>query len=149
MESNLIYILPAFGVVGLLYMLFLSSWVNKQPAGNEKMTKLSGYIASGALAFLKAEYKMLAVFVLIAGAALGALSATNLIPAGMFIVVSFVIGAVFSALAGNIGMRIATKANVRTEELLQYLKVWLQDFSKGKSLTTSPRLKDTFFKHGT
>ena len=61
MESNLIYLLPAFGVVGLLYMLFLSSWVNKQPSGNEKMTRLSGYIASGALAFLKAEYRMLTV----------------------------------------------------------------------------------------
>ena len=116
MESNLIYLLPAFGVVGLLYMLFLSSWVNKQPSGTEKMTKLSGYIASGALAFLKAEYRMLAVFVLISGTALGTLSALNLIPAGLFIVVSFVIGAVFSALAGNIGMRIATKANVRTAE---------------------------------
>ena len=116
MESNLIYLLPAFGVVGLLYMLFLSSWVNKQPSGTEKMTKLSGYIASGALAFLKAEYRMLAVFVLISGTALGTLSALNLIPAGLFIVVSFVIGAIFSALAGNIGMRIATKANVRTAE---------------------------------
>ena len=79
MESNLIYLLPAFGVVGLLYMLFLSSWVNKQPSGTEKMTKLSGYIASGALAFLKAEYRMLAVFVLISGTALGTLSALSLI----------------------------------------------------------------------
>ena len=116
MENNLIYILPAFGVIGLLYMLFLSSWVNKQSAGSDKMKKLSGYIANGAMAFLKAEYRMLAVFVLIAGGALGALSALGLIPAGLFIVVAFVIGAVFSALAGNIGMRIATKANVRTAE---------------------------------
>jgi len=116
MEQNLIYILPAFGIIGLIYMLFLSSWVNKQDAGDDKMKKLSGYIANGAMAFLKAEYKMLAVFVVIAGAALGILSATNLIPAGMFIVVSFVIGAIFSAVAGNIGMRIATKANVRTAQ---------------------------------
>ncbi|RCL77084.1 MAG: sodium-translocating pyrophosphatase [Flavobacteriales bacterium] len=116
MENNLIYILPAFGILGLIYMMFLTSWVNKQSAGSDKMKKLSGYIANGAMAFLKAEYKMLAVFVLIAGGALGALSALNLIPAGLFIVVSFVIGAVFSALAGNIGMRIATKANVRTAE---------------------------------
>ncbi len=97
-------------------MLFLSAWVKKQPVGSDKMKKLSGYIASGAMAFLKAEYRMLAVFVVIAGTALGILSATGLIPAGMFIVVSFVIGAVFSAVAGNIGMRIATKANVRTAE---------------------------------
>lgn len=116
MEQNLIYILPAFGLIGLIYMLFLSSWVKKQPAGSDKMKKLSGYIATGAMAFLKAEYRMLAVFVLIAGGALGTLSALNLIPAGLFIVVAFVIGAVFSALAGNIGMRIATKANVRTAE---------------------------------
>lgn len=116
MEQNLIYILPAFGVVGLLYMLFLSSWVKKQSAGSDKMKKLAGYIADGALAFLKAEYRMLAVFVLIAGGALATLSALELIPAGMFIVVAFVIGAVFSAVAGNIGMRIATQANVRTAE---------------------------------
>ncbi len=116
MEQNLIYILPAFGVIGLLYMLFLSSWVKKQSAGSDKMKKLAGYIATGAMAFLKAEYRMLAIFVVVAGGALGALSALDLIPAGLFIVVSFVIGAVFSALAGNIGMRIATQANVRTAE---------------------------------
>ncbi|MFT5778285.1 MAG: K(+)-stimulated pyrophosphate-energized sodium pump [Crocinitomicaceae bacterium] len=116
MEQNLIYILPIFGIIGLIYMLFLSSWVKKQPAGSEKMRKIAGYISDGALAFLKAEYRMLAIFVVIAGSILGVLSATEQIPAGMFIVVAFVIGAVFSAVAGNIGMRIATKANVRTAE---------------------------------
>lgn len=97
-------------------MLYLSGWVKKQPVGSDKMKKLSGYIATGAMAFLKAEYKMLAIFVVIAGAALGILSGMGHIPAGIYIVASFVIGAVFSALAGNIGMRIATKANVRTAE---------------------------------
>jgi len=116
MSDKLIYILPLFGILGLVYMLYLSSWVKKQSAGSEKMQKLSGYIATGALAFLKAEYRMLAVFVVIAGSALGVLSAMEYIPAGLYIVVAFVIGAVFSALAGNIGMRIATKANVRTAE---------------------------------
>ncbi len=116
MSEKLIYILPLFGILGLVYMLYLSSWVKKQSAGSEKMQKLSGYIATGALAFLKAEYRMLAVFVVIAGSALGVLSAMEYIPAGLYIVVAFVIGAVFSALAGNIGMRIATKANVRTAE---------------------------------
>ena len=116
MSEKLIYILPVFGLVGLAYMLYLSSWVKKQSAGSEKMQKISGYIATGAMAFLKAEYRMLAVFVVIAGSVLGILSATNYIPAGMYIVAAFVIGAVFSALAGNIGMRIATKANVRTAE---------------------------------
>ncbi|MAR67490.1 MAG: sodium-translocating pyrophosphatase [Crocinitomicaceae bacterium] len=114
--ENLIYILPGFGILGLLYMLYLSVWVKKQNAGSDKMKKLSGYIATGALAFLKAEYRMLAVFVVIAGGALGVLSGLDYIPAGMYIVVAFVIGAVFSAVAGNIGMRIATKANVRTAE---------------------------------
>ena len=116
MSDKLIYILPVFGILGLVYMLYLFFWVKKQSAGNEKMEKLSGYIATGALAFLKAEYRMLAVFVVVAGGALGVLSAMGLIPAGLYIVVAFVIGAVFSALAGNIGMRIATKANVRTAE---------------------------------
>ena len=117
MENNLIYILPAFGILGLLYMIFLTSWVNKQSAGSDKMKKLSGYIANGAMAFLKAEYRMLAVFVLIAGGALGALSALNLIPAGLFIVVSFVIGAVFSALAGNIGCLLYTSPSPRDATL--------------------------------
>ena len=116
MSEKLIYILPVFGLVGLAYMLYLSSWVKKQSAGSEKMQKISGYIATGAMAFLKAEYRMLAVFVVIAGSVLGILSAMNYIPAGMYIVAAFVTGAVFSALAGNIGMRIATKANVRTAE---------------------------------
>ena len=116
MSEKLIYILPVFGLVGLAYMLYLSSWVKKQSAGSEKMQKISGYIATGAMAFLKAEYRMLAVFVVIAGSVLGILSAANYIPAGMYIVAAFVAGAVFSALAGNIGMRIATKANVRTAE---------------------------------
>ena len=114
MSDKLIYILPVFGILGLVYMLYLSSWVKKQPAGSDKMKKLSGYIATGALAFLKAEYRMLAVFVVIAGSALGVLSVMEYIPAGLYIVAAFVTGAVFSALAGNIGMRIATKANVRT-----------------------------------
>ncbi|MBL4703170.1 MAG: sodium/proton-translocating pyrophosphatase, partial [Flavobacteriales bacterium] len=114
--ENLIYILPGFGILGLLYMLYLRSWVKKQPAGDAKMKKLSGYIATGALAFLKAEYKMLAIFVIVAGAILGVLSGMGIIPASLYIVAAFVVGAVFSAFAGNIGMRMATKANVRTAE---------------------------------
>ena len=81
--ENLIYILPGFGILGLLYMLYLSVWVKKQNAGSDKMKKLSGYIATGALAFLKAEYRMLAVFVVIAGGALGVLSGLDYILAGI------------------------------------------------------------------
>lgn len=125
--ENIVYIIPLFGVIGLLYMGYLSSWVNKQDAGEEKMKKLAGYVREGALAFLKAEYKVLAIFVIIAGILLGIIS-TVVESTHWFIVVAFVIGAVFSAVAGNIGMRIATAANVRTTQaartsLKQALKV--------------------------
>ena len=114
MES-LIYILPVFGLIGLGYMFYLAKWVRAQDAGEDKMKKLAGYVQEGAMAFLKAEYRVLAIFVVIAGIALGIIS-------GMvehthwFIVIAFIIGAVFSAVAGNIGMRIATEANVRTTQ---------------------------------
>jgi K(+)-stimulated pyrophosphate-energized sodium pump len=109
----LVYLLPIFGIIALVYMAVLSSWVTKQETGDEKMVSIASKIAEGAMAFLNAEYRVLAIFVVFAGAALGLLSA--LVPTThWFIVVAFVIGAVFSAVAGNIGMRIATKANVRT-----------------------------------
>ncbi len=125
--ENLIYILPVFGVVGLLYMLYLKAWVQKQDAGDEKMQKLAGYIKEGAMAFLKAEYRMLAIFVVIAGILLGVVSMV-VDTTHWFIVIAFVIGAAFSAIAGNIGMRIATDANVRTTQaartsLMKALKV--------------------------
>ncbi|HHZ81340.1 MAG TPA: sodium-translocating pyrophosphatase [Flavobacteriales bacterium] len=113
--NNLLYFVPAIAVLGLIYMAIQGAWVRKQPKGNERMTEIATYIHEGALAFLNAEYRMLAVFVVIAGAALGVIS--YLVPAThWFIVIAFVIGAVFSAVAGNIGMRIATQANVRTAE---------------------------------
>jgi K(+)-stimulated pyrophosphate-energized sodium pump len=114
--ENLVYLLPVFGLIGLAYMAVLSSWVTKQDAGEEKMATIAKYIAEGALAFLKAEYRVLAIFVAIASAALAALSFATEGKSHIFIVVAFIIGAVFSALAGNIGMRIATKANVRTTQ---------------------------------
>lgn len=109
----LVYLLPVFGIIALIYMAVLSSWVTKQDAGDGKMVSIASKIAEGAMAFLNAEYRILVFFVLFAGAALGVLS--YFVPTThWFIVIAFVIGAVFSALAGNIGMRIATKANVRT-----------------------------------
>ncbi len=113
--ENLIYILPVFGVIGLAYMVYLRAWVNKQDAGEENMKKLAGYVKEGAMAFLAAEYRMLAVFVVIAGILLGVVSML-VETTHWFIVLAFVIGAVFSAVAGNIGMRIATDANVRTTQ---------------------------------
>ena len=125
--SYLIYAVPVLGIIGLLVMIVKAQWVNKQNAGDEKMQNLAKYIREGALAFLRAEYRVLAIFVVIAGVLLGIVSI--LVPTThWFIVVAFVIGAVFSALAGNIGMRIATAANVRTTQaartsLPQALKV--------------------------
>lgn len=114
MES-LIYILPIFGIIGLVYMLYLAKWVRKQEAGEPNMKKLAGYVQEGALAFLKAEYRVLGIFVVIAGIALGVISQV-VEHTHWFIVIAFIIGAVFSAVAGNIGMRIATEANVRTTQ---------------------------------
>lgn len=114
MES-LVYLLPIFGLIALVYMVILSRYVNKQPAGEENMKTIANHIAEGAMAFLKAEYRTLAVFVVIAGILLAVLS-TQVQTTHWFIVIAFVIGAGFSAIAGFIGMRIATKANVRTTQ---------------------------------
>jgi K(+)-stimulated pyrophosphate-energized sodium pump len=113
--ENIIYLVPLFGVLALIYTAVRSAWVSKQPAGDERMTTIARYIAEGAMSFLKAEYKVMAGFVVIASLGLFFLGMTsaNSHPA---IVGSFIIGAFFSALAGFVGMRIATKANVRTAE---------------------------------
>ena len=113
--ENLVYLLPIFGVIGLIYMAYLFGWVSKQDTGTSRMSEIAGHIADGAMAFLKAEYRMLVFFVIIAGALLAFLS-TQVATTHWFIVIAFVIGAFFSAMAGFIGMRIATKANVRTTE---------------------------------
>ncbi len=113
--NALVYFLPLFGVLGLLYMVVLQGWVTKQDAGDEKMRGIAANIADGAMAFLKAEYRVLAIYVVVAGALLGWLS-TQVTTSHPLIVVAFVIGALFSVLAGFSGMRIATKANVRTTQ---------------------------------
>jgi len=113
--SNLIYAIPVLGIIGLLVMIIKRRWVNKQDAGDQKMQDLANYIREGALAFLSAEYRVLSIFVVVAGALLGVISMV-VETTHWFIVVAFVIGAFFSALAGNIGMRIATAANVRTTQ---------------------------------
>jgi len=113
--QEILYLVPALAIVGLIYMFFQSRWVRSQSTGEEKMSTIAKHIHEGALAFLSAEYRILAVFVVVAGALLGVVS--MLVPTThWFIVVAFVIGAVFSALAGNMGMRIATEANVRTTQ---------------------------------
>lgn len=112
---DLFYLVPVFGVVALLYTFLQSNWVSKQNAGNEKMKIISGHIADGAMAFLKAEYKILTYFVVVVAILLAVMGSTNS-NSHWSIGLAFAIGAVFSALAGFIGMKIATKANVRTAE---------------------------------
>ncbi|MHA8082177.1 sodium-translocating pyrophosphatase [Aquirufa sp. A-Brett2-15D] len=119
--NQIVYLVPAFGIVGLLYTAWKFNWVSKQDAGNEKMQELAGYIADGAIAFLKAEWKILTYFAIptaILLAWLGTQEGTpeNPIHSSPLIAVAFLIGAVFSATAGYIGMIVATKANVRTAE---------------------------------
>lgn len=113
--NTLFYLVPAFGVVALFYTFIKSSWVSKQSAGNEKMQTISGHIADGAMAFLKAEYRILTYFVIVVAILLGIMGYSNA-NSHWSIGVAFVFGAVFSATAGYIGMKIATKSNVRTAE---------------------------------
>ncbi|OCA72405.1 sodium-translocating pyrophosphatase [Chryseobacterium artocarpi] len=112
---DLFMLVPIFGVIALLYTFLQSNWVNKQNAGNEKMKTISGYIADGAMAFLKAEYKILTYFVVVVAILLAVMGSTNA-NSHWSIGIAFVMGAIFSASAGFIGMKIATKANVRTAE---------------------------------
>jgi len=110
--QNLLFVLPLFGVMGLLYVVWKSAWVAKQDAGTDKMKKIASHIAEGAMAFLKAEYRVLAIFVACVAALLA--FTANSETSSPLVGVSFVLGAFCSALAGFIGMRVATKANVRT-----------------------------------
>ena len=112
---SIVYVIPLLGLLALAYTAVRSAWVSRQDAGNETMGVIAGHIAEGALAFLRAEYRMLAVFVAIASAALIYLGLADE-RSHPLIVASFLVGAFFSALAGFIGMRIATKANVRTAD---------------------------------
>jgi len=114
----LIYLLPILGLVALVYRTILSGWVRRQDAGDAKMTGIASHIAEGAMAFLKAEYRILAIYVVVAGAGLAMLSQHPKVAAhsSLLIVGGFVVGCFFSALAGFLGMKIATQANVRTTQ---------------------------------
>jgi K(+)-stimulated pyrophosphate-energized sodium pump len=127
LNNYLIYLIPVFGLIGIAVMAIKAAWVTKQDPGDGDMVKLAGYIADGAMAFLRAEWKVLGGFVFIAGLLL-AWSGTTVATSSPVIAVSFIIGAFLSAFAGYLGMRIATKANVRTTQaartsLAQALKV--------------------------
>ena len=114
MESMMIWMPIAMAVLGLAYMLVKKSWVMKQDAGDGKMKEISDHIYEGAIAFLNAEYRLLAIFVV--GASIVLAGIAFYMDSTYLIVVAFVIGAIFSAFAGNMGMKIATKTNVRTTQ---------------------------------
>ena len=115
MNLNTVFLPIILAILGLIFMFIKMSWVKKQDPGNDKMQSISKSIKEGALAFLNAEYKLLLIFSVAASIALFIVSL--LIPTTHWIIViAFIIGAIFSALAGNIGMRIATDANARTAE---------------------------------
>ncbi len=113
--NYLFYLVPLMGIIGLLYTLVKFKWVSNQDAGSDRMKEISNYIAEGAMAFLKAEWKILGYFVVVVAILLAVMAQAN--PNSHWsIAIAFVIGAVASATAGYIGMRIATKANVRTAQ---------------------------------
>lgn len=130
---QIVFLVPALGIVALIYVMIKSAWVTRQDAGDENMKELAGHIAAGAMAFLKAEWKVLSYFAVIAALLLaysGTMTGTPEHPvhSSPVIAIAFLIGAVFSATAGYIGMKIATRANVRTTQaartsLAQALKV--------------------------
>ena len=108
----IIYVVPLFGVLALLYTVWKSAWVTKQEVGTEKMANIAKYIADGAMSFLKAEYKVLAIFVVAVAILMGFSGMSD--ASSPLVALSFVLGAICSAAAGFIGMKVATKANVRT-----------------------------------
>ncbi|MEC5395025.1 sodium-translocating pyrophosphatase [Bergeyella sp. RCAD1439] len=112
---DLFILVPIFGGIALAYTFMQSRWISRQDAGSDKMKTISGHIADGAMAFLHAEYKILAYFVVVVALLLGLMGLTNE-KSHWSIGIAFVVGAVFSAVAGYIGMKIATKANVRTAQ---------------------------------
>jgi len=117
MES-MIQFLPAFGILALIFVFLKNNWVSKQEVGNEKMERIAKNIADGAMSFLKAEYKILSIFVVAVAILLFFKGQAENGSNGM-VSVSFIVGAVCSALAGFIGMKVATKANVRTTNAAQ------------------------------
>jgi K(+)-stimulated pyrophosphate-energized sodium pump len=114
MDNILIYLIPFLGLIAMIFTFYKTSWINKQSDGNDKMRKIAAYISEGAMAFITAEYKILSIFVASVAILLAVFSTSE--TSHPLVAVSFVVGAFCSGLAGFIGLRIATKANVRTTE---------------------------------
>jgi K(+)-stimulated pyrophosphate-energized sodium pump len=119
MGDLLLYLVPLLGILGLIVMAVKSAWVNKQETGDDNMRELAKYIADGAMAFLKAEWKVMAYFVVIAAILLawsGTMTDADHPQTHPVIAITFILGAFLSALAGFLGMKIATKSNIRTTQ---------------------------------
>jgi len=115
MFNTIIYLIPVAGIVALAYTYFKSKWVTKQEVGTEKMARIAKNISDGAMAFLKAEYRVLTIFVIFVAILLG-IQGSLQVNSSPLMALSFIVGAFCSGLAGFIGMRVATKANVRTTQ---------------------------------
>ncbi len=112
MNNTLIYLIPFIGLIAIAFTIVRAMWIRRQPKGNDKMIRIAGYISDGAMAFIKAEYKILSIFVISIAVLLAIATGTE--TSSPLVAVSFIMGALSSGLAGFIGLRIATKANVRT-----------------------------------
>jgi K(+)-stimulated pyrophosphate-energized sodium pump len=117
MKNTVIYLIPLIGIIALVFTAFRANWIQKQAKGNDKMSRIAGYISQGAMAFIKAEYKILSIFVI--SVALLLAIATRSEYSSPLVAFSFIMGAFSSGLAGFIGLRIATRANVRTTHAAQ------------------------------
>ena len=115
--DNILYFIPITGIIALIYVYIKNRWVSSREVGNAKMAKIAKNIADGAMAFLKAEYKILSIFVILTSVLL-AIKGVNE-GTSWLVSISFIIGAGCSGLAGFIGMKVATKANVRTTNAAQ------------------------------
>ena len=112
MSGTITMVIPIFGIIAILFTVWKSNWVTKQEVGSDKMARIAKNIADGAMAFLKAEYRVLAIFVVVVAIIL--VFTANAQTSSKLVGLSFILGAICSALAGFIGMKVATKANVRT-----------------------------------
>ena len=115
--NEMLYFIPGSGILALLFVYIKNNWVASREVGSEKMERIAKNIADGAMAFLRAEYKILSVFVIITAFILGFKGESE--GTSWLVAVSFVVGALCSGLAGFIGMKVATKANVRTTNAAQ------------------------------
>jgi K(+)-stimulated pyrophosphate-energized sodium pump len=111
--EGLLRLIPTFGVAALLFAWYKSGWVSRQDYGTDRMKEISGYIRQGAMAFLAREYRILVIFVVLVAIMLG-LANANQANSHSMVAFSFLVGAFCSGLAGYVGMRVATLANVRT-----------------------------------